>query len=174
MGLAEILNAMFSPIFGIFFHLTRDYHLNVMLGVALCAVLISAVMILITKKMVDQDKMREYKKKIKEYQKKMREAREKNDKKALEKVNIRMMEVQKEMMMMSMKPMLYTLLPIILIFNWLRYYEYLNNFIATHGYLVALPFALPHVGNTLGWFGWYIFCSIPTSSILKVILKMET
>ena len=174
MTVAEILNAIFEPTLGILFHLTDNYRLNVMLGIMFSAVLISAVILLITKKMVDQEKMRKYKAKIQEYQKKMREAREKNDTATLNKVNAEMMKIQKEMMSMSMKPMLYTFLPIILIFNWLRYYRYLNDFIVANGYIVALPFALPHVGTTLGWFGWYILCSFPSSSILKVIMKMDT
>ncbi len=174
MSFAEILNAIFSPTFGIFFHLTHNYQLNVMLGVMFCAIIISAIILIITKKMVDQEKMKEYKSKIKKYQQKIKEARAKNDVKTLDKINVEMMEVQKKMMSMSMKPMIYTFLPIILIFNWLKYYDYLTNFIATNGYLVALPFALPHFGKAIGWFEWYILCSLPSSSILKILMKIET
>ena len=174
MSMANILNTIFSPTLGIFFHLTDNYQFNVMFGVFWSAFIISLIILLITKKMIDQDKMKELKQKMEEYNKKLREARMKNDMKKVEKITAELFPIQREMMAMSLRPLMFTFLPIILIFNWLKYYEYLNLFIANNGYLVTLPFILPVVGNKLGWFGWYILCSLPVSSALKIMLKIET
>ena len=114
------------------------------------------------------------KSKMQKFQEKSRQAKRKNDTKELNKLNQEMMGVQTKMMSNSFKPMLYTMVPIIIIFSWLGKYEYIKSFIETNGYLVSLPFALPIWGSKLEWLGWYILCSFAISPLIKKVFNIDT
>lgn len=162
-----------DPVLGIAFHLTANDTTNALIGVSFVSGLVSFIIMVITAKVVDQKAMKTLKEKMAKYQAKIKEAQTKNDTKRVSKISKDMMGLQSTMMSQSMKPMLYTMLPIILIFGWLRHYPYLQNFVEANGYLVVLPFALPFFGAKLGWLGWYILCSFPASSLMRKALKMD-
>jgi len=85
-----------------------------------------------------------------------------------------MMEKQSAMMARSFKPMVFTSLPLIFLFQWLRNYRPLMDYVAhSGGFLVRLPFSLPHFGNHPGWFGWYILYSFSVSGLIKILLLVE-
>lgn len=163
------MDDFFYPIF----HLTSDPKLNLLIGIFLVATLISAIIVGITNKLVDQKRMKELKAEIAKYQEKIKKARDRRDLKKATSLQNEMMKYNKEMMGMSLRPMMYTFLPIIIIFTWLRQYDYLKEFISQQGYLITLPFVVPKFGTTIGWFGWYILCSFPTSILIKKIFKIE-
>jgi uncharacterized membrane protein (DUF106 family) len=160
-------------ILGIFFHLTNNDRFNVMFGIFAVSAIVSGMIIYITSKFVDQKEMRDLKEKMAKFQKKAKKAQEKKNTKELARINRQMMEVQRKMFSKSMKPMLYTMVPIILIFSLLSQYGYVKSFIQVHGCVVSLPFILPIWGSELKWLGWYILCSFATSSLIKKILKTE-
>lgn len=167
---------MYTPldsVFWILFHLTANSKLNMIFGVMLMSLLVSAIITVITAKVQDQKELKKLKEKMSRLQEKLKVAQKKNDTKQANKISKEMMTMQSTMMSQTMKPMLYTFVPIIIIFGWLRQYPDLQNFIEIQGYLVTLPFALPHWGSKLGWLGWYIMCSFPASSLLRKILKMD-
>ncbi len=167
---------MYTPldsVFGALFHFTASEKVNMLVGVLLMSVLISAIIIIITAKVTDQKAMKKQREKMTKLQDRLKAAQKKNDTKQASKISKEMMSMQSTMMTNTMKPMLYTFIPIIIIFGWLRQYLYLQDFIELNGYLVTLPFALPHWGSQLGWLGWYILCSFPASSILRKVLKMD-
>lgn len=168
--------SLYSPldnVLGIPFHLTSDILFNTLLGVMFISITVSLIIVVITAKVVDQNEMKKLKDKMAKFQEKTKDAKKKNDTKQLNKVSKEMMGLQSTMMSKSMKPMMYTMVPIILIFGWLRQYTDLQNFVEAQGYLVTLPFEMPFFGTELGWFGWYILCSFPASSLLKKVLKMD-
>jgi uncharacterized membrane protein (DUF106 family) len=162
-----------DPVFGILFHLTASDKLNMLVGVSFMSILVSTIIMVITSKVQDQKALGKLKKKMSKLQEKLKAAQKKNDTKQANKASKEMMTLQSTMMSQTMKPMLYTFIPIIIIFGWLRQYPDLQNFIEVQGYLVNLPFALPHWGSQLGWLGWYILCSFPASSLIRKILKMD-
>lgn len=162
-----------DAVFGIPFHLTASDTFNALLGVLFISVVISFIIMAITAKVTDQKEMKKLKEKLAKYQEKAKAAKQKNDTKQLNKISKEMMGLQSTMMSKSMKPMLYTMLPIIIIFGWLRQYPDLQNFVEARGYLVMLPFVLPVFGAKLGWLGWYILCSFPASSLMRKALKMD-
>lgn len=168
-GFYGIMDMIFGPLF----HLTSDTKLGLLIGVFLVATLVSAIIVAISHRLIDQKRMKELKGEVAKYQRKIKKARDRRDLKRASALQNEMMKYNKEMMVMSLRPMMYTFIPIIVIFTWLRQYEYLNEFIAQNGYLIALPFVIPKFGNTLGWFGWYILCSFPTSILIKKIFKIE-
>jgi uncharacterized membrane protein (DUF106 family) len=161
-------------IFGIPFHLSGNDRFNVMFGVFVISTLVSAIIVIITSKVIDQKEMKELRSKMAKFQEKARAAQKKKDTKQLSKVNKEMMSLQSKMMSKSLKPMIYTMIPIILIFSWLSQYGYLKSFIELHGYVVVLPFSLPIWGTKLKWLGWYILCSFATSPLIKKVFNIET
>jgi uncharacterized membrane protein (DUF106 family) len=169
----EPIYQVLDSILGVFFKLSNNDSFNVMFGVLVMAILISAIIVFITSKVVDQREIRKMKEKMSKLQEKAREAQKKNDAKELSKINKELLAMQSKMMSNSIRPMLFTMVPIILIFSWMRQYHYLTSYIESHGYLVALPFSLPIWGSKLEWLGWYILCSIPASSLIRKILKVE-
>jgi uncharacterized membrane protein (DUF106 family) len=162
-----------DPVFGVFFHLTGNDQFNAMFGVFIMALILSTMINLVTSRVIDQKEMKRLKKELADYQKTMKEAQKKGDMKDFNRLQKQMMEKQSAMMTKSFKPMMYTFLPIIVIFGWLRNYDFLSAYIASQGYLVRLPFALPKFGTSLGWLGWYIMSSFPCSTLTKKIMKIE-
>ena len=165
----RVTDVLLSPLF----HLTSNQEFNILFGVFLVATIVSAIITFVTAKVVDQKEMKRYKELLKKYQDKMVKAQKKGDMKTTKKAQSKLMGVQSEMMKNSFAPMLYTMPPIILIFSWLRQYEYLQSYIAVQGYAVLLPFTLPKFGASLGWLGWYILCSFATSITIKKVFGIE-
>ena len=86
----------------------------------------------------------------------------------------KMMELQKKQVESSMKymkhsltPTAFTLLPLLVIFNWLR------NTFPPGETLINLPFTIPLIGSSLGWLGTYIISSIIFNLILRKLLKLH-
>lgn len=165
-ALSPVYEVMGS-LLGWVFHLVGKEPMNYILGIFIVATLVSLLITMITNKVVDQKRMKANKEEMKEYQKKMKELRKKGKTKELNRLNKEMMSMQGEMFTSSFKPMLYTIVPIILILSWLSYY------LPNNPELVELPFSLPYFGDHLGWFGWYILSSLSVSPVLRKILRME-
>jgi uncharacterized membrane protein (DUF106 family) len=166
-ALLEPLYAVMDATLGIFFHLTPKESTGYMVGIFIVSTLVSLFITLVTARVVDQEKMRRVKKKMKELQEKMKKAQKAKNTKEMNKINKEMMAVQREMMGDAFKPMFYTIIPIFLVFSWLRYT------VPPDVTVVTLPFELPKFGSTLGWFGWYILSSFAVSPLLKKILNIE-
>jgi uncharacterized membrane protein (DUF106 family) len=162
-----------DPVFGIVFHLTTNNKFNMLFGVSVMSVFVSTIIMVITAKVQDQKALKKLKEKMNKHQAKLKAAQKKDDTKQANKISKEMMTLQSTMMSSTMKPMLYTFVPIIIIFGWVRQYPDLQNFLEVQGYLISLPFVLPHFGERLGWLGWYILCSFPASSLIRKILKMD-
>jgi len=120
-------------------------------SIILFAFLVSLFITIINKLILDQDKMKNLKEKQKELQKKMKEHKDNPEK---------LMELQKEMFSQmgetfkhSFKPMLITLIPLLIFFGWLR----------------GL-FAETTIAKT--WIWYYIGSSIIFSMVLRKIFKM--
>ncbi len=111
--------------------------------------LVTLAMTLVTKKFTDQNRMKELKKVQKACQIKLKDA--KGDSKKQAEIQKEMMSCSMELMKHSFKPMLFTLLPLIILFWWIRgiYTDILS-----------------------GWLWWYIGVSIVSSIILRKVLKV--
>jgi len=141
---------------------------------------ISVITTLISKKTIDYDKMRYYRKIVTEYTRLQREyALSGGDRKLakrMEKMKPAYSEAQAEMTKMSMRPMLYTTVPLLAIFWVLRgfYYEVP---------IVRLPFAIPMIGllrrgssfapDVIGYVGLYFLSSFMFSMILQRLLGIS-
>ena len=106
-----ILDPIFNPIFG------PLLNWNPALGVAIIAAIITVIITLAYKYLTDQDKMKHLKGRQKEFQKEMKSHRDNPEK--MMSVQKEAMKVNMEYMKHSLKPTLFTMLPILLIFGWM-------------------------------------------------------
>ncbi len=166
-----ILDTLFFPAFN---SIGSNQRGSYMVGIFFVSVLIAFITTAVTSKVIDQDEMKANKKVLKDIQEKVNAAREQGDEKKIKKLTGEMMGVQSEVMKGSFKPMMYTMIPIIVVFRWLHQYQPLQTFISENGgYLVSLPFTLPKFGTELGWLGWYIVCSFMTSTVIRKMFKIQ-
>lgn len=119
--------------------------------VIVIAVLVTLAMTLITKYTTNQKRMKELKAQQKEHQKKMKEL--KGDVKALEKLNKEIWEVSMELMRHSFKPLLITMIPLLILLWWVRTL-FAETTIAT------------------SWIWWYILGGIVSSIILRKVFDV--
>lgn len=108
----EIFNAILDPIF------SPLLRLNPLFAIIIISFLISLLITLAYKKLTNQNLMKDLKNEIKELQKEMKLLRNKPDK--MMKVQKKAMETNSKYMMHSLRPTLFTFLPIIIIFSWLH------------------------------------------------------
>ncbi len=104
-------NAILDPVF------MPLLKINPLLAIAVISFIITFIMTLIYKWMTDQKKMKELKDKLTSFQKEMKEAR--NDQKRILEINKEMMKINGEYMRHTMKPMLISWIPILIIFAWM-------------------------------------------------------
>ncbi|HDI72557.1 MAG TPA: DUF106 domain-containing protein [Candidatus Altiarchaeales archaeon] len=129
--------------------------------IALISVILSIMSSLVRRATVDIEKVKGAKEKMGEYQKIAREAQKKGHTKKAMKAQEEMTKIMIEQMKHSMRPMLITFIPFILIFMWLRnQYDKIGT--------VAVLF-----GFELNWLWWYILISITFSMILNKLMKLS-
>ncbi|HIG95154.1 MAG: hypothetical protein QT05_C0026G0010 [archaeon GW2011_AR13] len=118
-------------------------------SILIIAFLVTLVMTLVTKKFTDQNRMKELKKIQKACQIKIKDA--KGDMQKQAKINQEVMACTMELMKHSFKPMLITMIPIILLFSWV-----------SGVYTTVLK----------GWFWWYFGGAIVSSIALRKVLDV--
>lgn len=128
--------------------------------IALVSFGISAMSTLVRNAVLDKEKIKEHKEKIKKHQEDLKEATKKGDAKRAQKIQSDLLEVTMENLKHGMKPMLYTWIPIIVIFGWLS-----KTYAGVEGVVEI-------AGWRLGWFGWYFISAIITSIILNKVFKL--
>ncbi|MFH1125862.1 MAG: EMC3/TMCO1 family protein [Candidatus Altiarchaeota archaeon] len=80
-----------------------------------------ALMSLIVRKVVvDQEKFKKQREDMKELNKQMKEAQKEGDTKRISETYSKLMQINSEVMKQSFKPMIFTLIPFLLIFGWMR------------------------------------------------------
>ena len=138
----------------------------VAIEIALIAIAISLGSAIVNKKVVDQKRNKEIQKQVSDFQKRYNEAKKKGDKEQiakLEKEQKEVMALSMELMKNSFKPMLYTFVPIIVIFF------FLSSMYAGTGNVVDVP-----VIGMLSWFWWYFLVAIVTGLGFEVLYKLAT
>lgn len=115
--------------------------------------------------LTDQTLMKELKKQLKDNQKKMRDNRGNPDK--LMQIQKESMHTNMKYMSQSMKPMIFTIIPFLIIFAWLKS-------IFTGITVVPLPFHVPlsSLDTGLGWIGTYILFSMVFSTLFRKAMKV--
>lgn len=180
----DFLNSIFLPL--IQYDPTPQ---NPMLTVFVISTIIALVTSVANKLLVDQDEVNSIQAEMKEFNKKLREAQKKGDGKEVAKLQAQqpeMMQKQSKIMTSSFKPMFVTMLPILIIFWWMRssvikslvvilppsvYYvsltpiwHFLGHFI--YGGNATIPWGI-------GWLLWYMLCTFAMSQIIRKFLGFK-
>lgn len=135
-------------------------------GVFIIAVLVSFLLTLPYKFLVDQKKMREHKEKVKDIQKRIKEAQKSDQKKANE-LMTEMLGLSNKQMMSNFKPMIPGMILVILFLPWVA------TTFTGHGPVAVLPFTLPFFGNDFGWLMWYMLASLPATYMFRKMLGVQ-
>ena len=178
------LNTVFNPI------LAMDPNpANPALTVLVIAFIVSLITTIANKYLVDQDELNEQQAKMKEMRKKLSDAQKRGDGKEVAKLQAEQMEAmgdQTAMMTNQFKPMFVTMVPILLIFFWMRSS-------AVHDLVIILPKTVYWVILTplwhaigsivyggqatipygIGWLLWYFICTFGMSQILRKFLGFK-
>ena len=156
--------------------------------VIFASVAVSLLSTLITRRMIDVDKLARYSREAKEFQSLRMKAMRSQDRKLLKKVEDnedRAKKIQSELMTMRLRPLLYTFLPIIIVFTLMNGY-----FGARDAIVAIIPFNLwdsliiiPIQHDILkypwhGYFvpsyiGWYFFASIVFGAAIQKIAGLS-
>lgn len=133
---------------------------NPLLAIILISATMSLFSTLLMKHFTDQEHLKTLKKRQKELNKEIREATKKKETHQLEDLNKELVEISLTMMKssFSVKMMLITFIPVILLFSWLRGI-----------YNPATPDAVPLLS---GWLWWYIGCAVVSSMIYRKLFNM--
>lgn len=129
---------------------------NITWGMTIIILFISVIMTLAQKYGTDQETLREMKKEQKTLQEEIKKYKEHPQK--MVELQKKQMEFIPKMMKISMRPMIYTAIPLILFFRWFM------DFFTLAGD--------PKFFGFLSWFWFYLIGSIVFSSVLRKILNV--
>ncbi|WP_409199538.1 DUF106 domain-containing protein [Methanobrevibacter sp. DSM 116169] len=162
---------------------------NPILTVFVISLVVSIITTVANKLLVDHDEMNDIREEMKEFQNELREAQKSGDSKKIAKLQAKQvdfMEKQSKMMTNSFKPAIVTMVPILLVFWWMRssaisdlivnlpvtvYYGTLTPIWHTIGPLIyggeaTIPFAI-------GWLLWYFICTLAIGQILRKFVGIK-
>ena len=182
------LDWIFGPIFAL--DPTPE---NPLLTVFLIATIIAFVTTLANKLLVDQDAMQASRDKMKEFQEEMKAAQASGDSKKIAKaqaMQMEMMSQQTDMMKNSFKPLIVTLVPIMLMFWWMMQpTNPINDILVTLPQFVYYILLVPlwqyifgmfyggggsHIPYVAGWLGWYMLCTFAMTQILRKFMGFKS
>jgi len=125
---------------------------NPRISIIVLSFLVTLFITIVTHFMTDKKRMKEIKAKQKELRAEIKKFKD-NPTKMME-LNKQMMEDMPEQLKHSFKPMLVTIIPLIILFGWLK-----------------STFAITSIAGS--WFWWYIGASIIFSMILRKIFGLQ-
>lgn len=162
---------------------------NPVLTVFFVALAVSIFTTVVNKLLVDHDEMYEIRQEMNEFQKELREAQQSGDSKQLAKLQAKQvdfMEKQSKMMTSSFKPAIVTMVPVLLVYWWMRstvindlivqlpftvYYATLTPLWHTIGpFIYGGQANIPYV---MGWLLWYLLCTLGISQILRKFMGFK-
>lgn len=183
----DIVNQLLNPIFLPLVNMDPNPN-NPILAVFVIATIVAFIITLANKLLVDQDRMQFIQQEMKGFQAEVMEAQKSGDPKRMAEMQKKQMEfmgLQKEMMMNSFKPMIVTMLPILLIFWWMsgnnaigHMVVYLPHFVY---YILLTPLwhmlyhpAAGAPAFSITWLGWYILVSFAMSFVFRKFMGLKS
>ncbi len=131
-------------------------NLNMTWGMIIIIFFLTLITTLIQKYATDQDELRRLKKEQKDIGKEMKENMHDEAKRKI--LQTKQFESMPKMMKLSMRPMMFTIIPLILFFRWfMDYFTVIGD---------------PRFFGFLSWFWFYLIGSIIISSILRKVMKV--
>ena len=128
------------------------------------ASLLSIIMVLLTKKLTDQEMLKNIKADMKEMNAKIKKAQKAGKTDEANKFTSQMLKMSSKQMQQTMKPMIASM-GIFFVALWFfgTYYGELA---------VAVPVNLPFLGNSLNWFWWYFLRVFVTNFMFRKLLDV--
>lgn len=181
----DAMNALFNPLMAL-----DPTPNNPVLTVFVISAAVSLLTVTAQKLLVDQDKMNEMQERSKEFNKELREAQASGDGKKMAKLQAQQMEMmqdQSEVMKMSFRPMIVTMIPILLIFAWMWqsvikdiiivlppavYYCTFTPLFHAFGQWIYGG-AITTVPYGIGWLFWYFICTFGMSQIIRKFMGFK-
>ena len=115
--------------------------------------------------LTNQELMKTLKAEIKELRE--QSTAHKDDKEKFAEINQKAITKNFQLMKHSMKPTLFTLVPILLLFNWMR-----ETYLPA-GNLFSWGFNIPLIGMEFGWLWTYLLSSVIFNIALRKVLKIH-
>lgn len=142
-----------------------------LISILLISFFVTLFQLLIYKKFSNQERIKEIKEKQKKLQKEIKEIIRNKDQNQtkLNELNKEMFELSSELMKLNFKPLIYTFIPLIIIF-WLLKESYSKAGITK---IITWSWKLPLIGNGAGWLLCFIFFSLIFNLSLRKILKIH-
>ncbi|WP_458403039.1 DUF106 domain-containing protein [Methanobrevibacter sp.] len=187
-GISDIVTQALNSVFGPILALDPN-PANPALTVLLIAFIVSLITTIANKYLVDQDELNEQQARMKEFQSQLRDAQKRGDGKEIARLQAQQAELmgdQTAMMTNQFKPMIVTLVPIFLIFFWMKQ-SAIHNLVVmlpTTVYWVTLTPVWHAIGGMfygskatipygIGWMLWYMICTFGMSQILRKFLGFK-
>jgi len=128
------------------------------------ASLLSVSMVILTKKLTDQNMLKDIKADMKEMNKKIKSLQKSGKTDEANKMTNQMLKLSSKQMQQSMKPMIASM-GIFFVAIWFfgTYYADLA---------VAVPLNLPFLGNSLNWFWWYFLIVFATNFMFRKLFDV--
>ncbi|MBU0898268.1 MAG: DUF106 domain-containing protein [Nanoarchaeota archaeon] len=145
-----------------------------MLTILLVAAGISLLSALFHKFFVNQNDLKQMKNEMKYQKERANAAKKRGDKGVEAEASKEMMSLSGKQMKMTMKPLMYTMIVVIVILGWLST-TYAESVINLPIPMPTLSWAFPFVSLTTeySWFFWYIIVSVPTTFAFRKLLGLE-
>ncbi len=136
------------------------------LSTLVISLILTILTTIIYKYTTDQLKLKAHKEELTSIKKQMMDS--KNDPKKLEELQSRSLKISMEQMTQGFKPMIFTMIPALLAFGFLR------DALPSSQVILKFPFNIMKMGSDagFGWLGVYILSSIIFSAILRKVLKV--
>ena len=126
---------------------------NPKLSIVIISAVVTFFTTLVYKYASNQNRIKELKEVQKQCQLKLKEARSKNNAEKMAEIQKQMMACSGEMMKYTMKPMLFTMLPLLILIIW-----------------ISKIFSATSLGKS--WIWWYIVSGIILNIIFRKVLKV--
>lgn len=133
------------------------------LSVFLISTLLTVIIVVLNKLVVDRKLVKEIKDKMEEIRENLTRAQKEGNKEETNKFFAEMMKVNNQYMKHTFKALIISLIVIALFLPWVKY-KYEGMIVAT------LPFSLPVIGANLTWLYWYILVSFAIGWVINRIV----
>jgi len=140
--------------------------------IALISIALAVMNTLVRRAVIDREKFEDQKRRMKDHQKTIKEASHAGDTKKAQKAQEEMMVLVMEQMKHSFKPMIFTIVPFLLVFSWLNQQFGKFDLFRILDSTLGIGPVVNLLGFDMNWILWYLLCSIVISSVLNKVLRL--
>ena len=136
-----------------------------MIDILLMTLGMSFVLALIYRFLTDPQEMRRIKANMKEIQAKVKKAQKDGDMDRVNALTSEMLKGSQQQFTKNMKPMIVSMFIFFIFLGFLRaQYAELS---------IPLPFTIPFLGSSIGWFWWYLIITLPSTFMFRKVLGVD-